>query len=413
MRGAQQFPRYRDPIARNVARLLLRSLQEQHRAPSSTVIEFEARFGQLVGQVHTRRYEFPVATATAAILDSLHSSLYTFEAGVTRSIMNGVELALLERRFAGPNDFRDAYSRYASDDVLFLLESGRRLNCAFGPLTDMQRRARSISVPIGGSDASSSSSPLPSSPVELRNPFAVLYGAMVHTAIDKRRVAHFDMCCPSWCADLRFVVSAEVESPVEPQEVLETLPSAIRFRNRATVPVTPFFKVHLTQSLTRNDLWWHPSHNIEMFCCASDVARAGAGTVIPVPQVFKSSLTEPFRKHVIDSSKPVVGPVNVQEIEVEVNVKALLQAWKKNYGRAAASAYLSSAALVSTTVAGTSMDLYSPAPSPASPLNGTDSFTEAEVRACVLAEREDPFLLRVAEDYLALLQFLGQLRVYD
>ncbi|KPA77202.1 hypothetical protein ABB37_07115 [Leptomonas pyrrhocoris] len=398
MRELAQLPRYRDPITRSVARLLLRSLQEQHRAPSSTVIEFEARFGQQVGLSSTHRHEFPVAVATTAVIDSLHNNLYTFESGVTRPIMAGVELALMRHGIASSSDIHDRGPRYAVDGVTLSWGSEKRLLCDTGTLVEMQHRARRA----GGSGSNASSS----SPVELRNPFLFQYAILMQSAWEKKRIARADVCCPGWCADLRFSVAAEVAIPIDPFEMVATPPELMRYRNRASLPVSPFFTIYLTQSLTSYDLLWHPSHSLSTFCRPSDVARLGRGTVIPTPAPFLTRHSRKRKTYARQSGlrSPATSPSHVHEIEVEVNVKAVLQAWKKAYGGAAASAYLSSAELVSTTVAGTSHDI-----APSAPLRA-DQITDAEVRAFALAEREDPFLLRVAEEYMALLQFIGQLR---
>ncbi|KPI84530.1 hypothetical protein ABL78_6415 [Leptomonas seymouri] len=411
MRGIPPLPRYRDPITRSVARLLLRSLQEQHRAPSSVTIECEARFGQLVGLASTRRREFPLTTATAAIIDSLHSTLYSFEPGVARHTMAGVELALQEKGIASPSDFRSRAPRYAMEDVLLLGEKGTRVTCSFGTLMKMQQHAKTM---WDGDGHRSTVSPSPPR-TELSNPFSVYHAIVPQSMTAKHRIAFFDMCCPGWGADLRYSVASETALPMEPRDVVATLPQGVRYRNRVAFAVSPFFTVYLTYSLTRYDAWWHPSHSLHSFCRPSDVARLGKGTVIPVPPLFQSRDSETRQHHEYQRGNrtfnDVIPPTN--EIEVEVNVNAVLQAWKRQYGGANASAYLSSAELVSTTIAGTSFDIPSSSQLPANAPLCSDASADADVRAFALAEREDPFLLRVAEDYLALLQYLGQLRVTD
>jgi hypothetical protein len=424
MRGLARLPRYRDPITCNVARLLLRSLQTQHRAPTSTAVELEARFGRQLAAVSPRRFEFPVATATTAIIDSVHQHLVTFESGVTPPVMQGVMMALLEKGFASPSDFSANWPMFAQEDVVLASSRSRRLMCAFGPLAEMQRRSRATMAAVsrdGGGVSGNTTAPLSSSSsssfVELKNPFELTYGVMVQSAVEKKRAALLDVCCPGWCADLRLALATEQCVPLEPGEALERTPEVVRYRSRSTFPIGSFFTVHLTRTVMQLDTWWHPSLNVDSYCSPSDAARAGVGTVLPTPALFKSAAADRSirRSFKTGRSRDVQRNVTsqlVDEVEVEVNVKAVLRAWKKVYGGAAASAYLSSASLVSTTVAGTAIS-----ESFASPLSavGADAEqpTNDEVRGLVLAEREDPFLLRVAEDYMALLQYLGRLRVCE
>lgn len=436
MKGLQQLPRYRDPIISNVARLLLRSLQEQHRAPSNTVIEMEGRLGQQVAQANMRRHEFPLATVTPTVLDTIHHGLFAFESGVTFTIMRGLELALIEKKFARSIDFSPSYPRYASEDVVFNLSSDRRLMASIGTLMEMLHRSqRNASAAKSGSSSddglhhtSSDSSPASSlcaaQPLKLKNPFSLLFGVAVTGALTKQTIARMDLCCPGWSADLRFSVAAETTSPPEPGEVL-TVPQFSRYRNRTSFPISPLFTLSLTRTITRYDTWWHPGHNIAAFCDPiRDAPHIGLGTILPSPPLFRDAdgLVPAQRRR----SGSAAGSINFRskdrasasgaanyEVEVEVNVPALLQAWKRHYGGAAAATYLSSAELLHTTTAGTVFGRSgSFTESPLEDQQSADQLSAQDVRAFALAEREDPFLLRIAEDYMTVMQFVGQLRTY-
>ncbi|TPP53507.1 Iguana/Dzip1-like DAZ-interacting protein N-terminal family protein [Leishmania donovani] len=328
----QRVPRYRDPLVRNVARMLLRGLQEQHHTPSSTRLELEVRLGSILAHTRARQLDIPIAVASPALMDETARNVYQFHAGISHPLLHGMQAALLEA---------DGVKTAASN---------------------------------------------PEAPPY--NPLCLTQSITVLSAEKKGRLAMMDMCCPGWCADLRFALSKETAVPVE-------LTDATKERAIA------------------RDVWWYPPPAVrsylEMDAGASSSPAAvtgttvfGVGTVLPTPVLFYP-----------EKAAGRIGRSDAEttiEVEVEINLRALLREWKRVYGGAAASAYLSTSALVDTTCAGTSIA----GDATLKPSIATATIDDvADMHATVLAEREDPYLLRVAEEVMAVVQLLTKVRVVE
>ncbi|GET87065.1 hypothetical protein, conserved [Leishmania tarentolae] len=400
MRSLQRVPRYRDPLVRNVARMLLRALQEQHHAPSSTQLELEVRLGSILAHTRARQLDIPIAIASPALMDETARNVYQFQAGVSNPILHGMQAALLE---AGLATRKDMNVRGGKVDVHLFLSNAKRLCCSYQPL-----HTETLGMHTDGVKTPASHREAP-----LYNPLCLIQSIKVLSAQKKSRLATLDMCCPGWCADVRFALSQETTVPVELTDATREKAIASRCRARTSIPVGRFLSVQLTQSIFSQDVWWYPPPdlctNLENGAGASPSPEAftgttvfGVGTVIPTPVLF---YREKAAEHIGRS-----GAETTIEVEVEINLRALLREWKRVYGCAAASAYLSASALVDTTCAGTAL------PGGASlkqPGDASARDDDANVHATVLAEREDPYLLRVAEEVMAVVQLLTKVRVVE
>ncbi|CAG9571227.1 conserved hypothetical protein [Leishmania major strain Friedlin] len=400
MRGLQRVPRYRDPLVRNVARMLLRGLQEQHHTPSSTRLELEVRLGSILAHTRARQLDIPIPVASPALMDETARNVYQFHAGISRPLLHGMQAALLEAGLATRNDMDLQGGRV---DVHVFLSNDKRLHCRYQPLHGETHGARADGVKTAASNRE----------VPPYNPLCLTQSITVLSAEKKSRLAMLDMCCPGWCADLRLALSKETEVPVELTDATKERAIASRCRARTSVPVGRLFSVQMTQSIFSRDVWWYPPpaarSYLEMDAGASSSPPAvtgttvfGVGTVLPTPVLFYP-----------DKAAGRIGRSDAEttiEVEVEINLRALMREWKRVYGGAAASAYLSTSALVDTTCAGTSIAgdaLLKPSIATAT------RDDDADMHATVLAEREDPYLLRVAEEVMAVVQLLTKVRVVE
>nr|CAJ2469512.1 unnamed protein product [Leishmania braziliensis] len=401
MRGLQRVPRYRDPLVRNVARVLLRGLQEQHHAPSLTRVELEVRLGSILAHTRARQLDIPIAVASPALIDATARNIYQFHAGISQPLLYGMQVALLEAGLAARHDMDPQSGKV---DVHVFLSNGKRLRCRYQRLHEVAptMRADSVKAPALNSEA------------PLYNPLSLTHGITVLSAETKSRLAVVDMCCPGWCADVRFALSKEATVPVELTDATNERAKASRFRSRMCIPVGPFFSIQITQATLSQDVWWYPPPNMRSYldkdvgapsspAAVTGTTTFGVGSVIPTPALFF-----PERR------AERVGRSDTQtatfEVEVEINLPALLREWKRMYGGAAASAYLSTSALVDTTCAGTAI-LGDASLKPPTTMETRDD--DADMYATVLAEREDPYLLRVAEEVMAVVQLLTKVRVVE
>ncbi|KAG5509379.1 hypothetical protein JKF63_06689 [Porcisia hertigi] len=408
MQGLRGVPRYRDPLVRNVARVLLRGLQEQHHAPSSTKVELEVRLGSILAHTRARQLDMPIAIASPALIDETARNVYQFQAGISQQLLQGMQLSLLE---AGLAARKDMGIPGGDNDVHLFLSNAKRLRCRYQRLHDATVGVRADGVQAAATYRDAS----------LYNPLCLAQGVTVLSAEEKTRLAMVDMCCPGWCADVRFSLSAEKTVSVELTDATREVANASRYRVRACVPLGPFFSVQMTHSILNQDVWWYPPQSVRSFlekqvkaspspspsssshAVGADTATFGVGTVIPTPVLFST-----------DKVVARIGRNDLEttttEVEVEVNLPALLRAWRRVYGGAAASVYLSTTALVDTTCAGTSM-IGNGSLKPSVPSSTIDD--DADMRAVVMAEREDPYLLRVAEDLMSVVQLLTKVRVAE
>ncbi|KAG5483718.1 hypothetical protein LSCM4_04870 [Leishmania orientalis] len=401
MRGLQRVPRYRDPLVRNLARLLLRGLQEQHHAASSVKVELEARLGSILAHTRARQLDIPIAVASPALVDETARNIYQFHPGISQTLLQGMQVALLEAGLATRTDM-NLHGRKA--DVLLYLTNAKRLRCLYHLLHGEPTDKRA-----DGAKAAASNRQAP-----VYHPLCCTQGITVMSAEMKKRLALMDMCCPGWCADVRFALSTETSVPIALTDATNETATSSRCRIRACLPVGPFFSLQMTQSTLIQDVWWYPPRSGSSYlekdvslpsssAAATGTTAFGVGTMIPTPPLL---IPERAAERVGWSD---VGASSI-EVEVEVNLPALLREWKRVYGGAAVSAYLSTSELVHTTCAGTGLSSEASLKPPLAMVTRDD---DADVHAAVLAEREDPYLLRVAEDMMAVVQFLTKVRVAE
>ncbi|KAG5483301.1 hypothetical protein LSCM1_04843 [Leishmania martiniquensis] len=403
MRGLQRVPRYRDPLVRNVARMLLRGLQEQHHATSSQQVELEVRLGSILAHARARQLDVPVAVASPALMDESARTVYEFHPGLSQPLLQGIQVALREAGLATQSDM---HLPFMKADAVLLLTNAKRLLCRY-------HRLHGASPGKHADSAKAAASPR-QAPVY--NPLSLTHGITVLSAEHKRRLAWMDMCCPGWCADVRFALSSETSVPIELTDATKEAAVSSRCRLRACVPVGPFFSVQLTQSTLIEDVWWYPPHEVRSYlerggsvssssssAATTGTTTFGVGTVIPTPALLMPE------KAAERTGWYGMGASNI-EVEVEVNLPALLREWKRLYGGAAVSAYLSASGLVCTTCAGTALASDASLKPPLAMATGDD---DTDMHAMLLAEREDPLLLRMAEEMMAVVQFLTKVRIAE
>ncbi|KAK7195975.1 mRNA capping enzyme, beta chain [Novymonas esmeraldas] len=400
MRGLQRVPRYQDPLTKCMAGLLVRGLQELHHAPSNTAIELEVRLGCILAHSRSRQMDIPIAFATPAVLDEGARHLYQFQAGVSQGVLDVIQTTLLESGLNIPTFPSVALKQ---DDVLIDLSNGKRLRCSYHRSFSKTLRSSAETPTASGAAA------------PMLNPMYMTQVATVLSAQKKERLCSVEMCCPGWSADVRVAVSAETAVPVLLSDATEPTALNARLRARRSFPVGPFFSVQVTNASVSPDVWWYPPPGVQKYMRERDSASTtttdddadavvfGEGTSFPLPALHIQDSTGQSPESRTSSSI-------TYEVEIEVNLRELMRTWKKLYGGAAVSKYLSTAALVETLsgqVPTTSLKSLKPK----SLLEtGEDDIV---VYAEVLAEREDPYLLQVAEELMALTQLLTKVRTVE